>query len=202
MTSGAWISMRRCSAATTAAVTLVFASAGTGAAAASPRLTVSANVNVSRTLGNQAEQTVAVNPTNPDNIVVISNDPSPGPGLFQSSTFDGGVTWTTRQIATGADELGAACCDPSLAFDGYGNLFFTYLLSSLPDAIPVAVSTDGGRHFTTLGLVSAKGTGNSDPTKGSGKGSFADQPTITAGAGSVWVTKLRETVTSLRQAPG
>ena len=72
-------------------------SAGTAEAAGNlPRITVSTNVNVSRTSGNQAEQTVAVNPTNPHNIVVISNDPSPGPGLFESITFDGGTTWTTR----------------------------------------------------------------------------------------------------------
>lgn len=153
-----------------------------------PRLTVSGNINASRATGNQSEQTVAVNPTNPANIVVISNDPSPGPGLFESVSFNGGATWNTRQIAAGADELGAACCDPSLAFDGFGNLFFTYLLSSLPDAIPVALSTDGGLHFATFALVPAKGSGNSDPTKGSVKGSFADQPSITTGAGTVWVT--------------
>src|SRR5512141_1358834 len=161
--SSAWFSVSRSVTASVTVITFAFFSAGAGAGAAqaavgrAPHIAVSANVNVSRTPGNQAEQTVAVNPTNPANIVVISNDPSPGPGLFESITFDGGTTWTTRQIATGADELGAACCDPSLAFDGYGNLFFTYLLSSLPDGIPVALSTDGGRHFTTLGLVPAKG---------------------------------------------
>ena len=187
------LSIRGPAAATAVALTLILVGAGPGTIAAqaagkTPRLTLGANINVSRTPGNQAEQTVAVNPTNPANIVVIANDPSPGPGLFESITFDGGATWTARPIANGTDELGAACCDPSLAFDSFGNLFFTYLLSSLPDAIPVALSTDGGRHFATLGLVPAKGTGNSDPTKGTGKGSFADQPSITTGAGSVWVT--------------
>jgi hypothetical protein len=176
-------------AASVAVVAFALVSAGAAQAAGkAPHISVSGNINVSRAPGNQAEQTVAVNPTNPANIVVISNDPSPGPGLFESISFDGGVTWTTRPIATGADELGAACCDPSLAFDSFGNLFFTYLLSSLPNGIPVALSTDGGQHFTALGLVSAKGSGNSDPTKGSDRGSFADQPSITAGAGSVWVT--------------
>ena len=193
MGSSIRFSKRLSGAASAVAVTAMLIGAGIGATVAQAvgkplRITVGANMNVSRAGGNQAEQTVAVNPTNPANIVVVSNDANPGPGLFESFTFDGGATWTGRLIATGADELGAACCDPSLAFDSFGNLFFTYLLSSLPDAIPVALSIDGGRHFATLSLVPAKGTGNPDPTKGAGKGSFADQPSITTGAGSVWVT--------------
>jgi hypothetical protein len=194
-----------------ASLALILA-AGAGSATAGVRLagprsatlspSVPPNINATRATGNQAEQTVAVDPTDPDNIVVISNDPSPGPGLFEAYSHDGGATWVTRQIATGSDELGPACCDPSLAFDQYGNLFFTYLLSSFPNAIPVALSTDGGAHFTVLGDVPAKGKGNAlggstkghkepeagDDEGGEERGSFADQPTITTGAGSVWVT--------------
>ncbi len=158
------------------------------------------NINATHATGNQAEQTVAVDPTNPNHIVIVSNDPSPGPGLFEAYSADGGATWVTRQIAAGDDELGPGCCDPSLAYDQYGNLFFTYLLSTFPNAIPVYLSTDGGAHFASLGIVPAKGKGNAfggpgkngkggnDASDEQERGSFADQPTITTGAGSVWVT--------------
>ena len=160
-------------------------------------LPVPANLNASRLTGNQAEQTVAVNPTNPRNIVVLSNLPIAGPGLFESYTFDGGATWTGRAVADGTDTIGPSCCDPSLSFDSYGNLFMSYLLSSLPNGIPVALSTDGGVNFTTIANVPAQGPKSafSGPTKSVGgdgaseeRGSFADQPTVTTGAGEVWVT--------------
>ena len=76
------------------------------------------NVNVSRMLGNQAETAVAINPTNPDNLVVTSNLENFS-GLFEAYSLDGGASWDTQIIATGG-ELGAACCDSSLAFDQYG----------------------------------------------------------------------------------
>jgi hypothetical protein len=183
------------------AIIALLAAFGVGSAAAGPGsgaadITVQKNIDASHAVGNQAEQTVAVNPTDPRNIVVVSNDPTPGPGLFEAYTTDGGATWTTQQIANGVDgELGAGCCDPSLAFDQYGNLFFAYLLSSFPDAVPVALSVDGGAHFVVLGNVPAKGSGNAsggpgkhDPSAAEERGSFADQPTITTGANSVWVT--------------
>jgi hypothetical protein len=35
-----------------------------------------------------------------------------------------GKTWTTKLVALGrSDPLGDGCCDPSLSFDRYGNLF-------------------------------------------------------------------------------
>jgi hypothetical protein len=49
-------------------------------------------------------------------------------GMFEGVSFDGGQTWTKRLIGLGnGDLLGDACCDPSLSFDGYENLFMTYL---------------------------------------------------------------------------
>ncbi|HEV8420601.1 MAG TPA: hypothetical protein VGR13_04530, partial [Actinomycetota bacterium] len=78
-------------------------------------LVVGPNVNTSRMPGNQAETTIAVNPTNPNNIVVASNVQF-GAKLFKAFSMDGGQSWTTDLIADG-DNLGTACCDPSLAFD-------------------------------------------------------------------------------------
>jgi hypothetical protein len=80
-----------------------------------------------------------------------------------------------------------ACCDPSLSFDEFGNLFMTYIYGTFPDFVPVKLSVDGGKTFTLVGNADGRGALPSVPhaTRGGG---FADQPSITAGAGSVWVT--------------
>src|SRR2546427_687768 len=154
------------------------------ASAAPPaRISVGPNVNVSLMLGNQAETTVAVNPTNPDNVVIVSNIQF-GNRLFEGFTLDG-QHWTSRQIADGTDSLGLACCDPSAAFDEFGNLFLTYLDSKAHD-VQLALSTDGGATFGLLKTVEQTNTqGNPEANKW---GAPVDQPTVTTGAGSVWVT--------------
>src|SRR6266699_5790357 len=86
------------------------------------------NVDVSQRLGNESEETVAVNPTNPNNIVIVTNVDHPAAGMFEGVSFDGGANWTTKLIGNN-DNLGDACCDPSLSFDQYGNLFMTYLFN-------------------------------------------------------------------------
>jgi hypothetical protein len=154
--------------------------AGMAATPSGPR-----NVNVSRFPDNQAETAVAINPTNPDNIVITSNVAS-FLGLLEAYSFDGGATWATKLIADG-DRLGLACCDSSLAFDGNGNLFMTYLVYT-GFAIPVALSTDGGATFRVIDsiLPAVEDAGHALP--GRGRVSTPDQPTITTGLGSVWVT--------------
>src|SRR5512142_912857 len=88
------------------------------------------NVDVSQRHLNESEEAIAVNPTNPNNIVVMTNighrEAGLTAGMFLAVSFDGGTTWTSR-IAGNFDNLGDACCDPSLSFDEYGNLFMTYL---------------------------------------------------------------------------
>ena len=63
----------------------------------------------------------------------------------------------------------------------------SYLYGSLPDDVPVFLSTDKGVSFSLLGTVSATSTGAAlaQPHRTQ---AFADQPTISTGAGSVWVT--------------
>ena len=119
-----------------AALTAGSVSAG-GVAATTPL-----NVDVSQRLTSESEDTVAVNPTNPKNVVIVSNIEGAAPGLFVGVSFDGGTTWARRIIANN-DNLGDACCDPSLAFDEYGNLFLVYLYD-VENTVPIALSTDGG----------------------------------------------------------
>jgi len=168
--------------------------AGGGAAARGPALAVvPTNVDVSQRAGNESEEAIAVNPTNPNNIVVVTNIQEGVSGLFEGVSFDGGHTWTRKIIAAGdsigggADGLGDSCCDPSLSFDRYGNLFFTYLYN-LENVVPVAMSTDGGLTFHVIANIAKppKPPGTKGPSR-HGEYRFVDQPTIVAGANSVWL---------------
>src|SRR5205814_3221017 len=102
-----------------------------------------ANVDVSQRHLNESEETIAVNPTNPNNIVIVTNvghrEAGLTAGMFAAVSFDGGASWAERLIGND-DNLGDACCDPSLSFDQYGNLFMTYLYQT-ENTVPVALST-------------------------------------------------------------
>jgi hypothetical protein len=146
------------------------ATGGPGRTSPSGGIVVGPNVNVSQLRGNQAETTVGINPTNPNNIVVLSNMET-GTGLFKAFSMNGGLTWSRDKIADG-DNLGSACCDPSGAFDEFGNFHLTFLNASV-NRVDAAISIDGGATFQFLGTVRSGGV---------------DQPTVTTGPGAVWWT--------------
>ena len=169
------------------AVALVASPSGGGA--------VPTNVDISKRLGNESEEAIAVNPTNPNNIVVVTNIAEGFSGLFEGVSFDGGQTWTTKIIADaqaiggGSDGLGDACCDPSLSFDQYGNLFLSYLYERADEnVVPVALSTDGGLTFRVIANISKppKPPGTKGPSR-HGEWRYVDQETIVTGEGFVWV---------------
>src|SRR2546426_3517188 len=145
------------------------------------------NIDVSQRSGNESEETVAVNPTNPNNIVIVTNVDHPAAGMFEGVSFDGGATWTRRLIGNN-DNLGDACCDPSLSFDEYGNLFMTYLYQ-VENVVPIALSMDGGLTFKVIANIAAPPKTTPTKTSGDNRGlfRFVDQPTITAAKGEVWV---------------
>src|SRR6266700_6795088 len=145
------------------------------------------NVDVSQRSGNESEETVAVNPTNPNNIVIVTNVDHPAAGMLEGVSFDGGANWTTKLIGNN-DNLGDACCDPSLSFDQFGNLFLAYLFE-VENVVPVALSTDGGLTFNVIEEVIAPPQGTPTKSGGDNRGlfRFVDQPTITTGHGEVWV---------------
>ena len=148
---------------------LAVALATTGLAAAAPLPPV---FDTSAMPGNEAEDAIAVNPTNTSNVVTMSTLPDVVSGLSANVTFNGGRTWARRVIAsTTSDPLGNACCDQQLAWDRFGNLWMTYLVNSSFDVL-VALSTDGGRSFTKIADIATNG----------------DQPSIAVGANSVWVS--------------
>ena len=128
-----------------------------------------ANIDVGKMLGNQAEGAIVVDRANPSKMFVATNI-DVGDGLMAATSNDGGQTWTRRTIANDKDGLPAACCDPSAAFDSFGNLYLTYLNNNT-NAVVVLRSTDAGQNFTML----TEFHGN------------IDQPTVVTGPGSVWV---------------
>jgi len=173
--------MMRVASLTVAVVALLVLSAVSSPAAA----VASANVDVSQRATNESEETVAVNPTNPNNIVIVSNVVVPAAGMFAAVSFDGGTSWATRLIGDN-DNLGAACCDPSLSFDNFGNLFLTYLYN-VGNIVPVALSTNGGLNFSLLGNIANPSTQTAASGERRGLFRFVDQPTIVAAHGEVWV---------------
>jgi hypothetical protein len=151
-----------------------------------------ANVDVSQRHLNESEEAIAVNPTNPNNIVVFTNvghtEAGLTAGMFLGVSFDGGKTWSRRLVGLGAgDRLGDTCCDPSLSFDRYGNLFMTYLYQ-VEDQVPIALSTDGGLSFNVIANISQANL-PAKKARGDNRGlfRFVDQPTIIAAENEVWV---------------
>jgi hypothetical protein len=157
--------------------------------------TLPTNRDVSAAHGNEAEDAIAVNPTNPDNVVAMSTLPDVPAGLLVGVSFDGGQTWARRVIGAG-DDLGEICCDQQLAWDRFGNLWMVYLLNTNGN-VPIALSTDGGLTFTKVAeIVPTKPTGSRSPKgarpkrlRGANRGgATADQPSIAVGPNSVWVS--------------
>jgi hypothetical protein len=149
---------------------LAFAGAlamATLATAAGPPL----NFNVTAMPGNEAEDAIAVNPTNPSNVVAMSTLPDVVAGLAVGVSFNGGQTWARRVIGAAGDPLGEICCDQQLAWDRFGNLWMTYLVNTNGHVL-VALSTNGGISFTKVADVVTNG----------------DQPSIAVGQNSVWIS--------------
>jgi len=170
-----------------------------GAATMSP----GPDVVVSKGTTNQVEGQIAVNPTDPMNLVTLAADQSIpyGQGLRVAVSHDGGTTWTTRIIGTGTgtgaggDLLPAASGNnATLAFDPFGNLFLAYLTSPPSQQVCVVLSADEGASFQ---LVKTLGINHK-----------SDQPKIRTGPGrtpgtaSVWVAWSDEGTGNLIDAAG
>ncbi len=149
------------------------------------------NVDVSQRHLNESEEAIAVNPTNPNNIVIVTNvghrEAGLTAGMFEGISFDGGATWTRKLIGEN-DNLGDACCDPTLSFDEFGNLFMSYLFE-MENEVPIALSKDGGFSFNLIAKIVAPPHGTPTKAGGDNRGlfRFVDQPTVTAARGEVWV---------------
>jgi hypothetical protein len=173
----------RPSLAAAAAAALLALASSSSALAVPPVLTVGPNHDISQFADNEAETTVAVNPANPSNIVVVSNFQT-ADALMESVSFDGGMNWTATMIADGSDALGVACCDPNASFDAYGNYFLVYL-DSRAKKVQVAYSTDGGATLEYLGAIDHSDNANPE-ANGKKWSAGADQPSLATGPGGTW----------------
>lgn len=131
-------------AATLMALLAVWAPTGSGAAPGD-LLDVRAN---QVTTADQHEPTLAVNPTDPNNVLVAAKDWRTGPKqVWYYRSTDGGRTWADGWLDTAATELPNAS-DPVLAFAADGTAYLAYLGYNQNDLTVggafVARSTDGG----------------------------------------------------------
>jgi hypothetical protein len=133
-----------------AAFAAVFLLAGSTAYA---QLVSGTDVNQTRKTGDDNECAISKNPTNPNQLFAFCN--TSGPGLVAMRSTDGGATWTypdpaDKTIADGdAGQGPAACCDPTSAWDTFGNLYLTYIDAGVANIVTL-LSTDGGATFTNL----------------------------------------------------
>ncbi|HJX08628.1 MAG TPA: sialidase family protein, partial [Actinomycetota bacterium] len=175
------------------------------AAAATPPTLAAAPtvVNVSRRTTNQSEAAVAASPLDANDVAIASNLQH-GYGIFVAVSHDGGTTWS-RTVLGDADTFGKACCDPTIAWDRFGNLFLSWLgygRLRYPTVVPILLSTDAGDTWSLVTkikppaavpasatmdvrapLASEGGPKGDEEDRGPG---FLDQPTITTGASALW----------------
>lgn len=136
------------------------------------------DTNASKKTGDDSECAIAIDPTNAQRMFQSCNTDSAG--MFAAFSSNGGQSWSypdpaDKTIADGDVGQGqSACCDPTLTWDRFGNLYVTYISASL-NTIVTLLSTNGGSTFSEIGSFSGS----------------VDQPTITsASVGSnaaIWV---------------
>lgn len=116
------------------------------------------NTNISNGVLFDGEPYLAINPTNPQNIVAAWMGMKLTGGLFRiaiktRASFDGGDTWSpVNSLPHFGAGYGSA--DPSMAFDQSGNLYVAYIdYKQSPDSggIYVSKSVDGGLNWDTIG---------------------------------------------------
>jgi len=138
--------------------------------AQSAALAVATNVNISMQAGDNAEETITINPLNPLNL--FADDTWSVEGRY---SFDGGLTWGTSDVSA----LGTSDGDVSSAFDDFGNLFLVQFSSVSALEVVVGLSTNGGASFNLLYQTTTRK--NDQPTVVTG-------PSSTPGQGSVWIS--------------
>lgn len=107
--------------------------------------------DITQMSGDETNGQIAVNPMNPTQLFMASES-STHRGLVVATSTDGGNTWTTSIMFDGTTRdavtnefLPTAYGQPSVAWDGFGNLFLIYMDGPLEAAL--LESSDGGNSF-------------------------------------------------------
>jgi hypothetical protein len=119
-------------------------------------LTVGPNVDTTQAVHIQTQPAIAIDPTDPRNIVILAETPD-DLGIFFTASHDGGKSWSGHQAADGSDSLPNAFGVVSAAFDSFGNLFFSYLETDFK-TVAVGISTDDGRTLNPLTTLNGFGS--------------------------------------------
>jgi hypothetical protein len=152
-------------------------------------LLVGPNIDVSQYPGDQSEAAIAIDPVNPQRMVAVSNDflsfSRGGTANHIYISNDAGLHWTGRLI-TMADSTGTlGAGDPTVVFDQFGNLFFSFMDNEgSSQAIHLAMSFDGGLTFARTAVIDVQ----PDPAPGV---PGVDHPAVAVGDGMVWVEWTR-----------
>jgi hypothetical protein len=179
-----------------AVLAVVGTAAWSATAAAPPRISVSAVVDVTRDQLSQNETPLAINPANTANMITGANDWNYNDGCAVNATFDGGKTWTpalpsgflpgitkyTNDPAvpgTGAYDAGG---DPVVSFSPDGQTaYFVCQAFDFTSPYDIALllnrSHDGGRTWQSSGLVQISTFNGNGTTTGS-NGKFPDHQSI------------------------
>ena len=131
--------------------------------------------NVSQLVGPQQTETVVINPVNPQNVYLVSNNN--GSSLFTATSTNGGTTWTSKVQFTGADfppALDGATC----AFDQFGNLYVAYHRADTGNT-EVLFSYDVGQTFHVLAALPG----------------IQSLPTLATGDGMLWLSLQQSKLT-------
>lgn len=131
------------------------------------------NTDCAPTAGPHNETSIAINPTNPLNIIGGANDYqlglNPGGHVTESVlsrahvSFDGGKTWSEYPLFSNAAYQGTG--DPAVAFDAAGNAYYGTLgfrfvgpaNAQNPDVL-VSSSSDGGKTWSVSRVAQGSGT--------------------------------------------
>jgi hypothetical protein len=105
------------------------------------------------------ENEIAVNPTNPNNLIIVAqNQATSSRQLMISRSTNGGQSWSTSSLGSAQDGLSGSTprVDPHITFDSFGNAYVTYLVaaSSTQLRVIVARSSNGGTSWTAATAVS------------------------------------------------
>ena len=112
--------------------------------------------NAAKLVGPQSNESIAINPKNPQQLFVVSDNNQAS--IFFSSSSDGGTTWTGKAMATGVDGFPVAFGNPSIATDKYGNLFLAYETVDT-HAVEVLMSYDTGQTFHIIDHIKSSNSG-------------------------------------------
>lgn len=110
------------------------------------------NVNVSSfLLADQDETSIAINPIDPNNIIIGANDYRSDSSLFHFESFDGGKSWTSGSLRS-TWIFAAFASDPAVAFNASGKAFYSYGRGTA-DSNPINDvichhSSDGGKNWS------------------------------------------------------